>query len=442
MSQVPEDLSKLTLEQLRALSRDEQISSDDRLIVTDELASRLGEEQLPEERSFLLEGQSGIVHKLKEELGAGSVDVELVLDFNGDEAISAAQIAFGFIEEWERLQLPQAVMNVLKRNPTIQGRQEQLKRLPNYVWQQFIVENYEQIGNNIISEGEKLFLIALRLTLVNQGFLYPSVGDRCVYVDEVDVRNDKKDLRNLPSGFVGMLAHVKKSIVAVVGTVTHAFRVRGHHYRDDLIVLYNRIWQSCLVEMPQGVALPSWKHIARTGLHAFGVKALEDFVQFHHDKGHLPGALEIRRDAAPAGCAIVSSAAAVIRTMQSEPYWGVFQRLARDLIEPILDLDKQIRSDPLSYHQLSTLYGRQRPVFNANIGSVLAPILQGFVDSLSANSPLKGVKALEKASNNNAARRETFASLMERSREREAEMDDVGEFFERYFTHIRALPAT
>jgi hypothetical protein len=83
--------------------------------------------------------------------------------------------------------------------------------------------------------------------------------------------------------------------------VAWAFRVRGHHYTEDLEPRYANLWNRCLHPVaPAGV---TWEHIAVHALHAVMPDVLDSYWRFCVEHNYCAGALHLRYNSASAGTA-------------------------------------------------------------------------------------------------------------------------------------------
>lgn len=384
------------------------------------------------------------VHVAPEPVAIPALPADLVgvLDFNGTEAIGELQQASGFIEDWQKLRMPQAMQNAFHAAVDLQQRRVVASNVTANQWRQFYSDNMAaltQQGANL-SDQQRMFITALRMQLVAQGYYRGTVGSRHVLIDEVVVNPNAIGVANIPGAFLPINLHVKRSLPAYIGAVAHVFRVRGHHWQDGYQELYDRLARACVLENAPDNSRPPWEHIARTAVHSFGVASLEQYMDVLGEEGRLPGAMVIRRDAAPAGTALIASSAAVISAMRSEPWYEQFDAVAHDLASAVTNATTQIRAQPLAFSRLHQLYGMEVPDYSLiqaqEAAAALAPITQGFINSLPATSPLRNIRAIQNFAMNNPARMQTFTDILQAARDREVrEMNLIG-FFGRHFAVV------
>lgn len=342
-------------------------------------------------------------------------ELRRVLDFNGDDSADPDELAFGYIEPWERLPITADVQAVLRNGDTVPITLQMAKDL----WQL----SRERLTGHQLSDNDVNVLIALRINLIAQGFLYRSKRDRCVLVDEVDVVTVNRGAFKQEefAAWAKRYDWVKKFVAVIAGMVAFVFRNRGHHWTEALDGLYQRVWAACVVKLAADQQLPSWRTISRTGLHAFGVRALEDLWRVRANANKVPRALVIRRDSGPAGAAVITSAAAAIRASASETWFPYFLGKFYGVVLNILGTDELIKRNPLSYHINARLYGMQKTDIDESLVAPVAPYLQAFIESLPEASPVRQIQALRKRASNNAAIVETFRELFLNLRAKAAE---------------------
>lgn len=173
--------------------------------------------------------------------------------------------------------------------------------------------NYADLKSKGVSQSLAAKITSWRMLAVKEGLVRP--GDtpsitRTKYVEvsyKTASATQTADLKEYYDIIDAMPARIKDNIGAsfanVVCTIAFVFRVRGHHYLDDLQAVYDRIWGK-LRGMPDGmVNSADWKTIATIGLHAITPLRLDNFWAKMVRLGQVGNPLAIRFNAPAAGTA-------------------------------------------------------------------------------------------------------------------------------------------
>jgi hypothetical protein len=182
----------------------------------------------------------------------------------------------------------------------------------------------------------------------------------------------------------------------IVGTVAYMFRVRGHHYLDDMRDKYENVWGRCL----KGSVNPGveWRVIAHDALHAIYPDILDNYWKMHVDNGTLAGTLILRYNSAPAGVAavrVVYAGAEDLR-MAIPGIVGKFQKHFTEL-DAIVDT---LRADRWRGSINRRFYGAGSVEFDEQKFGAIASVVWNCLLAFAANSPLLKSKALERVAMN------------------------------------------
>lgn len=176
----------------------------------------------------------------------------------------------------------------------------------------------------------------------------------------------------------------------------HVVRVRGHHYKDEYKSLLNKYLTASYegsFEWPAGV---SHEMVFRTAIHPFGLRALPIMAAHFAIHGKLGNAGLVRLSGAPNGMAVVTTTAACLVAMSSEPWYGAFTLAYDKQLKILGKVEEIVLGDKYGYHLAHALYGRDAPKsvmidgvsYTAEkmklVGSVLATAAQGFVEAMRA----------------------------------------------------------
>ncbi|KAJ4868592.1 Uncharacterized protein Rs2_26650 [Raphanus sativus] len=118
---------------------------------------------------------------------------------------------------------------------------------------------------------------------------------------------------------------------------------------------------------------------------------------------------------APAGAALVTTTAAVLKPFSASGFLDDLIALNITKVDKIFELDAKIRRNPTLYHMNPTAYdekflaGDPKKEFEdgKEEAKKLAPLLQAFCDTMLRNAPLGRQKVLRKHANSNPALRQS-----------------------------------
>jgi len=197
-------------------------------------------------------------------------------------------------------------------------------------------------------------------------------------------------------------------------------RVRGHHYKDEYAINLLKFCEACFEgddRIPKDIALAV---LFRTSIHAFGLRALPIMAGHFAIWGKLGNAALIRFSGAPNGMAVVTTTAAAIRSMASEPWYGVFEETYKAQLKKLHAFESAVLSNKFGFHQSAGIYG-ETSASTCEVdgvtytieqmkatGGVMAAIGQGFIEAMRAAVESKTIssfafskaKSLEKHAGN------------------------------------------
>jgi len=350
---------------------------------------------------------------------------DMVQDINGATGFTEDKAAIGTVNENLFLQIPAAVTIPIDFTPGASIFADNQER------RDFIAVNYLALTRAGVRDQVAAFLSLLRYKVADEGFVADDLQNRAIYVDEY-ARNV-----GLPNAAVHMpVTKVMVDFVGdywenIVGVVAHIFRVRQHHYKPEFQNTYDRTWNATTIEIPAGLTMPSWEEISRTGLHCFGVKALEEIARFAQENGRLARGLVIRRDAACAGSAPVRTTAAALRDMEKAKWWADFYAKFSAHIDAILDQAERLRQAGTRAHINARLYrweDRFLGIDETHI-SVVAPYVMGWIDSLDQTEPIAQQKAITKRAAGGSSIRAAFTQVLLNEARNDRAYGSVADFF-------------
>jgi hypothetical protein len=182
----------------------------------------------------------------------------------------------------------------------------------------------------------------------------------------------------------------------MVCAVAYMFRVRGHHYLQEMETKYVNLWKKCL----KGEDNPglSWEVIAHDALHAIIPSVLDEFWQRCVAQGHVAGALIKRFDSAPAGVAAVRAVFAGSQDLQMAVP-GIRERFA-DHFNDLDTIMATLRANRWAGSINRRYYNAVAVEFDEQKFGAIASVVYHALEAFAANSPLLKSNALIRVANN------------------------------------------
>jgi len=340
----------------------------------------------------------------------------LIEDFNGDHNFDVDKVAFGYVAPNERLYVRASVL----RNCQTGDQDQALVAMTAFESLAVMYDNYRGLIAAGHSAPKAIRMSILRSRWIKMGCLLQNLVDRKTPVNEVVVVNDNEEVpflidANTPrldatgklmnrqglndGGFLNELNNTPVdrwvTLASLIwATSAHVFRVRGHHYKDEYQGLYERTWRGTTAELPDSVC--NWKELGRTAIHPFGVRALERSAAYFASQGKLPENLLLRRNAVPAGSALIGTTYAAMKMFESTPFWNGFYSAYKDSIDALIVDYHALLALGISAHQYAGLYGRNRSIIDPINAAVLAPVLVGFIDATPARTAIREQRTMNK----------------------------------------------
>jgi len=271
---------------------------------------------------------------------------------------------------------------------------------------QFMGLNFQKLKSLSVSDAlaAKITMwraIAVRHGLVNFRDTPALTSTRYVEV-EVAAVGDAKGYNAYIDALKAIPDKVRDNIAGcfanVVCTIAFVFRVRGHHYLDDLKEVYTRIWRK-VRGMPEGMIVDGdWQTIATVGLHAITPIRLDKFWVTQAKAGRISNPLIIRLDAPAAGTAAWFAIYAGISNLQAlVPEHS--ERFSRQiaLVEEAIGFFKRNRWAGSINRRL---YLAKETTFSLTAVAELAAAVKGSVEPDELASELKNAASLDKVTSN------------------------------------------
>ncbi|CAA7045962.1 unnamed protein product [Microthlaspi erraticum] len=123
----------------------------------------------------------------------------------------------------------------------------------------------------------------------------------------------------------------------------------------------------------------------------------------------IPDAIKLRMTYGPSGAALITTTAAVLRAFSEHGFMNELKELNVVDVTKIFEFDEKIRENPPVYHCIPTAYGlsylsqkdREAMEDVKEEAKKIAPLLQGFCETILKHHPLGKQKVLVKHSNDN-----------------------------------------
>lgn len=187
-------------------------------------------------------------------------------------------------------------------------------------------------------------------------------------------------------------AKARKVFTDVVCCIAYMFRVRGHHWRQDLDAKYKTLWARCL--HIDGDLQTSWQNLATTGLHAIMPRVLDDFWADCITNSACAGTLIKRFDSAPAGAAGILALKKGLDDINMI-FPTIVDRVPESK-EAFDDIYEQVSGSRWGASINCRYYGVQRIKYNeADIGA-LASVVMGVYAQLAPTAELRESMALQR----------------------------------------------
>lgn len=367
---------------------------------------------------------------------------QMLLDINGSTGYSEDKAALATVPDALYLQITDGLVLPpgfeIGRDPFCadgvqQGTLEYQRRIVLFLW-----ANTRALldAGLSLSNDHAVFLAYLRLQVVLAGGTARILTERSVYVDEyaenfstfAEVDYDILPISKLITGFLN------DHWLQYVALLRHLFVTRGHHYKREFSDLITKTWSATTIKATEGLAVPEWRHILRTGLHCFGIRALNILTIEGFHSGVLAKSFETRIDAAPAGAAYVRTGWAVLESMQQAQWYPSFYAAYQRQIE-------DLRADAEYGHMIGLRAHINAKLFNWRWSRIiisdasvraLAPLFLGFLDTLERGESLRGQKTLNKRGDGGSALRAQFSGVLINEQRNAKYMETAKAFFEGY----------
>lgn len=185
---------------------------------------------------------------------------------------------------------------------------------------------------------------------------------------------------------------LRKEFTNAVCAIAYLFRVRGHHWMDDMNDKYAKLWRKCLRN--EDFPVIEWKYWAHHATHAIMPRILDNFWRNTVEAGQCAGALSKRFDSAPAGTAAFRALYVGMQDLASAVPGYKQQNISLyDEMDRIL---RQVTANRWAGSINRSFYGAPTVAFNEGKFAGIASTLLAALDQLAPSSTLRGSVALRR----------------------------------------------
>jgi len=325
----------------------------------------------------------------------------LIEEVNGQDAYSVTAMALGRLKSDEFLVLPENLRGVDFSMPASDVGSAWDKATSKVTNLDLV--NIYALNKAVGSETkDPVFFAVVRTEAVKMGWFNGQAEVRYASPPQDAFSTFHKDKREIADA----LESARTSAFLIPFMNEYVFRTTGHHFLTGLIDDYDRKYQSlcsaCLApDLTRKLRSAELWHKA---MHWVSPERTRAVIEAQSDTARLPHAISLRKDAAPAGTAIVTTTCAVIEALESCNWANEVERAGNFDFQLIKDATKRIKDDVTKYHTAYFAYGVAGPSAAEKAfletavteAQKFAPVAQGFVDAMYTDSSLGRAKALRK----------------------------------------------
>lgn len=330
-----------------------------------------------------------------------SADLASVLDLiNGTDAYDSTVIATGKLSRAEFLKIPDGLSSTMFDAENL-GKSDSARLYSNDNLVQIYALNKAAFGTD-----ERAIKIALLRMLAVQAGWYTSSYE-VEHVPRLDNAADimREDLDSIQR----YLEQARKLAIILPLAAEHTFRTMGHHYLTGLgseyIAKYQKFFNACVLSELTAYLPP--EDLYHKALHWVSLRNAYELAT--SDLPWLPNGVRIRARSAPSGTAVVATSVAILEAMAGTGLKADLKEASSVDIDLIESVHEKIMLNPDRYHTIPTAYrarqlssDEKRDFEKSKAEAIkLAPVLQGFLDSLPNSSTLSQAKALAKHADSN-----------------------------------------
>jgi hypothetical protein len=329
-------------------------------------------------------------------------------EINGQDAYDSKAAALGKLTRAKYLKVP---IGFKFPEVSIQdvGTAKAFSAIPKDVQAQIYALNKDAFDG----EASKVKGALLRMFLCAAGW---GITGQTYEVVEVTPAKDAAQVMATDLSKIKEVAIEAKRLAILLPIISeHVFRTMGHHYLSgqatEFEAKYKRAFSAC-VEPTLSMYL-SAEDLYHTAGHWVSLSRALAVVKDPIQSVRLPNALVIRSNAPPAGTAIITTTIAVLSALEGTGLKKSYIEAAGIDEDSLTKMAVMVTQNPGAYHTIPSAYGEpslseqaQKALMHAkSIAIQMAPIMQGFVDSLPRGCDLAAARALSKHADANPAMR-------------------------------------
>jgi hypothetical protein len=318
---------------------------------------------------------------------------------NGQDAYDAEAAAVGRLKQEEYLALPEDLVL-----PTVKPESVGRASMRGYFKARDLAAIYF-LNKQRAPMGENAVVYAMiRMEAVKMGWVH---GQKEII--RVPFTLEKEALTELTTDFATVrtqIADFRLAAFLVPLVCEHTFRTMGHHYITGLATeyqtRYKKTLRACLAEHIMSILQPAtlFHHV----LHWVSPERAYNVLNAQLTTMTLPDAIVIRAQAAPAGWAIVTTTAAVLKAMASANILDEIKEEFDGNLDLVIKASDSIKQNVRTWHKAYYAYGVPAPPANAieymentkDIAIAFAPYAQGFIEGTLKDAALGQAQALKK----------------------------------------------
>lgn len=191
-------------------------------------------------------------------------------------------------------------------------------------------------------------------------------------------------------------SQVRSKYIDIVCTIAYFFRVRGHHWTNEMDSRYSDVWRKCLYQEDNPGL--SWEYLAHDSLHAIFPDDLDRIWEQAKDTEACAGTLIKRFDSLPAGVAGISALNAGVADLSMIVPKAL--DYSKDAMEHLEDLTTAVNGNRWVGSVNRRFYNAPGLVVDEAKLSALAAIIRAGLEGLAPGSPLLKSKALQRIAQN------------------------------------------
>lgn len=319
--------------------------------------------------------------------------LNLLDEINGQDAYSVEAEALGKLKADEYLRIPRGLIATAAKDVG-----KGIKVVNHNIFSQIYAYNkFEHIPDRY-----RVRFALLRAMAVSMGWY-----DEQRETTEVDMDDELSAVFLADQAIiVDELANARKFAFLTPFIAEYIFRTTGHHYLDsmarDYEDKYARLANACLAATLSSYLPPNLMY--HEVLHWVSPARVRQVIEARGKDGGIPDAVLIRKNAAPAGTAVVTTTSAVLDAMAGSGVKAEFEQHGGFNLDKIQTAAQAIRESPTKFHKAHYAYGV--PGLTAAEATMLdeaakeaikfAPYAKGFIAAMFGDAALGRARVLDK----------------------------------------------